>query len=121
MEYLGKRSEIERSIQRVKKILPEMECAKQLSKIVKYYKKGDKVLDFGCASGHFYLSLKKIDKDISYYGFDATKPYVRFAKKFFKNNPNTYFEIQNIFLFQKNILTNLILFFALMYYYICLQ
>ena len=93
-----KRSEIERSIQRVKKILPEMECAKQLSKIVKkYYNKGDKVLDFGCASGHFYLSLKKIDKDISYFGFDATKPYVRFAKKFFKNNPNTHFENQNIF------------------------
>ena len=28
------KSEIERSIQRVKKILPEMECAKQLAKIV---------------------------------------------------------------------------------------
>ncbi len=92
------KSEIERSIQRVKKILPEMECAKQLAKIVKkYYKKGDKILDFGCAAGHFYQSLKKIDKNISYYGFDATKPYIKYAKNFFKHNQNTHFDIQNIF------------------------
>ena len=95
-------SEIERSIQRVKGILPEMECAKQLTNIVqKYYKKRDKILDFGCAAGHFYLSLRKIDTNISYCGFDATKPYIKFAKNFFKNNPNTRFEIQNIFSLSK--------------------
>ena len=42
------KSEIERSIQRVKGLLPEMECAKQLAQIIKkYYKKDYKVLDFG--------------------------------------------------------------------------
>ena len=95
-------SEIERSIQRVKGILPEMESAKQLAQIVKkIYKKGDKILDFGCAAGHFYYSLKKVDKDIQYSGFDATKPYINFAKKHFKNNKNTNFDIQNIFFLPK--------------------
>ena len=75
-------SEIERSIQRVKGTLPEMECAKRLNQILrKIYKKGNKVLDFGCAAGHFYNSLKKIDPNIDYTGFDATKPYIKFAKK----------------------------------------
>lgn len=92
------KSEIERSIQRVKGILPEMECAKQLTEILKkYYKNGDKVLDFGCAAGHFYYSLKKINKNISYYGFDATKPYIKFAEQHFKNNKNANFDLQNIF------------------------
>lgn len=96
------KSEIERSIQRVKKILPEMECAKQLTKIVKkHYNRGDNVLDFGCAAGHFYTSLRKIDKNIKYTGFDATKPYINFAQKFFKKNPNTSFEIENIFSLSK--------------------
>ena len=92
------KSEIERSIQRVKGTLPEMECAKQLISIVKkIYKKGDKVLDFGCAAGHFYFSLKKIDKYLDYCGFDATKPYIDFAKKYFKNYSKVKFDKQNIF------------------------
>jgi len=97
-----KKSEIERSIQRINKDLPEMECAKQLSKIIKkFYKKNDQILDFGCAAGHFYNSLKKIDKDISYCGFDSTKRYIQFAKKHFKNNKKVNFDIQNIFLLSK--------------------
>ena len=96
------KSEIERSIQRVKGLLPEMECAKQLAQIIKkYYKKDYKVLDFGCAAGHFYKSLIKIDKNISYTGFDVTKPYIQFAKKYFNQNNNTSFEIQNIFSLSK--------------------
>ena len=55
-----KKSSTERSIRRVKKELPEMECSKQLQIILKrFYKKRDNVLDFGCAAGHFYYSLKK--------------------------------------------------------------
>ena len=96
------KSEIERSIQRVKGILPEMECAKQLVEIVKkYYKNEYKILDFGCAAGHFYKSLKKIDKNISYTGFDSTKPYINFAKIYFKDNPKTTFQRQNIFSLSK--------------------
>ena len=64
-EIWEKNSSIERSIKRIKKQLPEMEAAKQLVKIVrKKYKKGDTILDFGCAAGHFYLSLKRIDKSL---------------------------------------------------------
>ena len=57
-------------------------CQTIIKNCKKILQKGDKVLDFGCASGHFYLSLS--DKDISYYGFDATKPYVNLQKNFQK-------------------------------------
>ena len=97
-----KTSSSERSIQRVKNKIPEMECSKQLGKIVKnFYRQGDKVLDFGCAAGHYYYSLKKIDKNISYYGFDSTHHYINFAKKFFKKNKNMKFDVQNIFSLSK--------------------
>ena len=63
-EIWQKNSSIERSIKRLKKQLPEMEASKQVAKIIKkIYKKNDKILDFGCAAGHFYNSLKKIDKN----------------------------------------------------------
>ena len=91
------KSEIERSIQRVKGTLPEMECAKQLSNIIKKIYKKNNVLDFGCAAGHFYHSLKKIDKNMNYTGFDSTKSYIKFAKKYFAKEKNISFDIQNIF------------------------
>ncbi len=97
-EIWRKNSSIERSVKRVKKILPEMEASKQVSKIIKKkYKKGYKILDFGCAAGHFYHSLKRIDKDINYCGFDATRDYIKFAKKHFKNNKNVKFDVQSLF------------------------
>lgn len=97
-----KKSAIERTFQRVQKTLPEMESAKQLLKILKpIYEKGDKVLDFGCAAGHFYHTLKRLDKNIIYYGFDSTKRYIEFGKKFFKKNKNINFEIQSLLLPKK--------------------
>ena len=45
-----------------------MESAKQLRKIIfKIYKPNMKILDVGCASGHYYNSLKKIDNKLSGY------------------------------------------------------
>ena len=83
-EIWKKRSQVERSIKRLKKQLPEMECSKQLAEIVKkLYKSGDQILDFGCASGHYYNSLKRIDGNLKYTGFDPTKPYIFFRKKIF--------------------------------------
>jgi 2-polyprenyl-3-methyl-5-hydroxy-6-metoxy-1,4-benzoquinol methylase len=94
----SKANKVERSIRRLKKHLPEMECSKKLSKIIKkIYKPGYKVLDFGCASGHYYNTLKKIDKNINYTGFDSTENYINFAKKFFKKNQNVNFDVQNLF------------------------
>mgnify|MGYP001422597069 CR=1 FL=1 len=101
-EIWQKNSSIERSIKRIKKQLPEMEASKQLVKIVKKkYKRGDKILDFGCAAGHFYLSLKKLDNKIHYYGFDTTKDYINYARKHFKNEKNTKFEVQSLFSMSK--------------------
>ncbi len=98
----NKRSGVERSIKRLKKQLPEMECSKQLTQIIKrYYKPGYKILDFCCASGHYFNSLKKIDKNINYTGFDATKVYIKFAKNFFKKEKNSKFEVQNLFSMSK--------------------
>lgn len=97
-EIWKKRTRVERSIKRLKKQLPEMECSKQLAKIVKkLYNPGDKILDFGCASGHYYNSLKRIDNKLNYTGFDPTKPYIAFAKKFFKKNKNIKFDVQSLF------------------------
>ena len=97
-EIWQKNSSIERSIKRLKKQLPEMEASKQVSAIIKkFYKKGDKILDFGCAAGHFYNSLKRIDKNINYTGFDVTKDYITYARKHFKKNDNLNFHVQSLF------------------------
>lgn len=82
---------------RVLKKLPVMECTKQLKKIIaKIYKPKMKILDFGCASGHYYLELRKLDKNLKYTGYDATKNYINFAKKHFKKNKNVSFRVENL-------------------------
>ncbi len=91
-----------RTFKRVKKKLPEMECAKQLREILgKIYKKKMEVLDVGCASGHYYNSLKKIDKNISYTGMDSTHDYIKFGKKHFKKNKKVNLIHQDIFKIHK--------------------
>ena len=103
-----KNSGVERSIKRIKKTLPEMECSKQLAKIVKkIYKSNDRILDFGCAAGHYYYSLSKIDKNIKYWGFDPTKDYINFAKKHFRKNRNTTFDVQSLFSMSKKYRKNI--------------
>ena len=87
-----------RTFKRAKNQLQEMECAKQLIKIVsKIYKPEMKILDIGCAAGHYYNSLKKVDKNILYFGIDATKAYIQFAKNFFRKNKNTNFFLGDIY------------------------
>ena len=75
-----------------------MECTKQLVDLVKeVYKPGMTVLDVGCAAGHYYNGIKRVDEAIKYQGVDATTAYIQFAQKHFKNNPNTVFEVADIF------------------------
>ena len=88
----------QRTYKRVTSYLPEMECAKQLVDLVKeVYKPGMNVLDVGCAAGHFYNGIKRIDEEIKYQGADATTAYIQFAQKHFKNNQNTVVELADIF------------------------
>ena len=92
-----------RSIKRLNGHLPEMECSKQLARIVsKIYLPGHKILDFGCAAGHYYNSLKKkVSKEIIYTGFDLTPRYIKFAKNFFKKEKNVNFDVQSLFSMSK--------------------
>ena len=72
-----------------------------LKLLKKFIKKKNKILDFGCAAGHFYTSLRKIDKEIDYTGFDVTKNYIKFAKKHFDKESNTKFDVQSLFSMSK--------------------
>ena len=93
----SKNPSTEKTKLRAVKKLPTMECTKQLKKIIdKVYKPKMKILDFGCASGHYYLELNKLNKNLNYTGYDATKNYINFAKKNFKNNPNVTFKVENL-------------------------
>ena len=60
--------------------LPEMDCARQLVKILKPISKpGMSLLDAGCGPGHFYKSLKKLK--LEYYGIDSTPHYIEMGKR----------------------------------------
>ena len=59
----SRRSHVEsRTYQRVTGELPEMESTKQLVDLIsQVYASGMKILDVGCAAGHYYNGLKRID------------------------------------------------------------
>ena len=77
----------------------EMETSKAMAKMVsKFVKTNDKILDVGCASGHFYRSLeKKIKKNFFYTGIDPYKIFLKYAKKAWKNKSNVDFLQGNIY------------------------
>ena len=51
-------------LQRATGELPEMECTKQLVDLVsEVYQPNMKILDVGCATGHYLLGLLRIDKN----------------------------------------------------------
>ncbi len=87
-----------RSYLRAKKELPEMECTKQLVDILStFYQEGDHILDVGCAAGHYYNGLQRINKNIKYTGVDSTSYYIDQAKEVYKDNNNTTFHNEDIF------------------------
>lgn len=78
---------------------PEMEVSKALAKIVKrIVKKNYKILDVGCACGHYYRSLKReIKNNFFYTGVDPYKIFLDKAKLAWKNEQNVFFKKGNIF------------------------
>src|SRR3989338_953484 len=66
----------------------DMESAKSLSEILaSFYRSGMKILDVGCGAGHYLRVFKsKLDKNIDYTGLDATKYYIRLARKAFNRS-----------------------------------
>ena len=78
---------------------PEMEVSKAMAKIIKkYIKKDERVLDVGCATGHFYRSLKREIKESFYYtGCDPYKIFLDFAIKAWKNDKKASFKKGNIY------------------------
>lgn len=88
----------QRTFDRASGRLPEMESAKQLrDMLAEVYRPGMRILDVGCAAGHYYNSLRSIDHELEYIGVDATAEYINFAKVYFQNNPKTTFDIADIF------------------------
>ncbi len=78
---------------------PEMEVSKAMANIVKEkIKNGYEILDVGCASGHFYRSLKKrIEQKFKYTGVDPYKIFLDKAKNAWKNENNVRFVQGNIY------------------------
>lgn len=79
--------------------LPEMESSKKMAKeLAKKIQNYDKVLDVGCGSGHYLRSFRReIGNDFYYTGIDATEEYIEFARKAFKSDPNSNFEVSDIY------------------------
>lgn len=87
-----------RTYKRVTGELPEMESTKQLVELVRQvYRPGMEILDVGCAAGHYYNGLTRLDPGLVYTGVDATAKYIDFARQHFKDNANTRFEHGDIF------------------------
>ena len=79
--------------------LPEMETSKAMAKVLnKLIVKNDKVLDVGCASGHFYRSLsREIKKNFYYTGIDPYEIFLNKAKMAWKKKTNVKFVKGNIY------------------------
>jgi SAM-dependent methyltransferase len=87
-----------RTYQRATGQLPEMESTKQLVRLISaVYRPGMSILDVGCAAGHYYLGLRRIDEAIRYHGVDATQKYIAFATNHFAGNPNVSFSQADVF------------------------
>ena len=85
---------------------PEMETSKAMASIISNnIKNNQKILDVGCATGHFYRSLKKkINKNFYYTGVDPYEIFLKKARIAWKNDKNANFKNGNIYSlpFKKN-------------------
>jgi ubiquinone/menaquinone biosynthesis C-methylase UbiE len=76
-----------------------LSCCQQIAVLLKQYiNKGDRLLDAGCGTAHFYHSLKDMNIPVEYYGIDISELLLANAKKNvskFGLNP-AHLKVQNI-------------------------
>lgn len=80
--------------ERAEGLKEEMEAAKHISELIEekaiIY---DKILDVGCGTGHFILSLeKRLQLPFSYHGIDITRQHIIDANQIFSENEKYSFE-----------------------------
>jgi len=73
--------------------LPEMEAAKHLTELVsRDYSIGEEILDVGCGTGHFILSLREHLPDLHYTGVDLTWENILNARTIFPDHNYRFLE-----------------------------
>ncbi len=98
-EYKNNKNNAEVYFKRSVGASPEMETSKAMASLIgKKIKNNNKVLDVGCATGHFYRSLKKkITKNFYYTGVDPYEIFLKKARIAWKKENNVNFEKGNIY------------------------
>jgi ubiquinone/menaquinone biosynthesis C-methylase UbiE len=83
---------------RAKGLKREMEAAKQISQMVfDKAKSYNSILDVGCGTGHFILSLeKRLEQGFKYLGIDITEQHITDAMDIFKKNNNYQFQLGDV-------------------------
>lgn len=83
---------------RAKGLKEEMEAAIHISNMI--YDNAtaySSILDAGCGTGHFILSLeKKLNTDFNYLGVDITEQHIKDAVEIFSNKPNYNFVLGDV-------------------------
>ncbi|MFA5937514.1 MAG: methyltransferase domain-containing protein [Candidatus Paceibacterota bacterium] len=64
--------------------------------LVQTYKQGEKILDVGCAGGHFYLTLSRAIQSLDYTGVDITPAYIDFAREKFPGVPFSVGDVRKL-------------------------
>jgi len=82
----------------------EMESSKASAKVINsIINDNDLVLDVGCGTGHYLVSIdKQVSRKFSYHGVDATKSYIELAEKAFSDSSSSFrdkpkFSVEDIF------------------------
>jgi SAM-dependent methyltransferase len=84
-------------VNRAKGILPEMECTKQLVRLLaEVYEPTMRVLDAGCNAGHYLRGLRRLDKNLRYVGVDVNPRSIANARAVFAEDPCASFEARDI-------------------------
>lgn len=75
--------------------LPEKEASKSFARVIlknNLLKKNQSILDYGCATGHFYNSFKRLFPfEFEYYGIDAVESFLKLGEKAYSNNKKINF------------------------------